>query len=785
MYDKLHRRTSTTNELGHIWRTEYDKLGRVTRSIDATDQPTQFTYDGLGRLTAVEDALGGRTEYTYDTVGNLLEILDANGHVISGREYDNLNRLTRAEDGNGNYYTYGYDAVGNQTWVRDANAQPSGPTTNLSYDAMSRRTAMDYPDGSWVTFTYDDNGNREQMIESADPNTPSLFGYDDLNQLVTSVDRFNMRVDYGYNTVGKRTRLVYPGDNELTYSYDAANRLTSIADWAARTTQYTYDGLRIATVTYPNGVVEMHGYDTAGRLSGLNTTLDAATVLSFGWSRDAVGVPLTATETNTLTPTIPTRVVSYEYDSDNRLTESSKGTYEYDANGNLTSRTIDGVITNFEYDIEDRLITQTSDPNGPTPNTVEHVYDGAGNRIARTDPNGTTTRYVLDRSRSMSHVLCETDTGGSVIAYYIHGPTLVARIDAVGTPRYYHTNDLGSVVALTDPNGNVVDRYAYEPYGLPFGHEGTTPNPFTFVGGLGVMAEDDNLYFMRARFYDPDTGRFLGKDPVEGAFTNPLELNRYAYGLDNPVFVTDSSGEWFGLDDAVAALGGAIVGGVGTLAGDIVDMATGEKEWGEFSSWQTYTGNIAGGAVGGLVTIYAGPIAGAAAGGAVGNLAKQGLEYATGERKEFDGADFLLDTGISVGTSVISSGVKNIIKKPVGRPATRLLTKLTGKNALKTTWTNTGIDLLASIQGGQLNHLKPKSTESSSSVVTSAVAGAVSGGGGGSSTSGGSGGSSSSGRSTFVNHQRNVIHKMIQRARIARARAVHARIMRHFFPWWR
>lgn len=593
VYDVLHRRTETRDGLSlpNTWHTEYDQLGRVTQTIDATNQPTQFTYDGLGRLTDVLDAAGGHTQYTYDPAGNLLQILDANGHAISKRQYDALNRLIRAEDGNGNHYTYGYDAVGNQTWVRDANAQPDGPVTTLTYDAVNRRMAMDYPDGSWVTFAYDNNGNRERMTESADPNAPSLFGYDALNQLLTSKDRYGIRVDYGYDPVGNRTRLVYPGSQELTYGYDAANRLTSISDWAARTTHYTYNGLRVATVTYPNNVVETHGYDAAGRLTSLVTTLGEATVLSFGWARDGEGEPLTATETNTLSLSVPMRAVSYEYDSDNRLVESSRGTYEHDANGNLTCRTIDGVTTDFEYDAEDRLITQVRDPNGPTPSIVEHVYDGDGNRIARTDFSGT-TRYVLDRSRSMSHVLCESDGNNNIIAYYIHGPTLVARIDAaMGSPSYYHCNDLGNVVALTHINGNVVDRYAYEPYGLPAGHEGTTPSPFTFVGGLGVMVEADSLYFMRARFYDPDTGRFLGKDPVEGVLTNPGGLNRYVYGLANPEMNIDPTGE------VVHLLFLPVAAWLGIFSQELQDfneMRQGQREWGHWSPWERYVGSAVG-----------------------------------------------------------------------------------------------------------------------------------------------------------------------------------------------
>jgi|GEM_PF-1401491 len=757
-YDAQHRRTSVSNELSHISRTEYDLLGRVTRTIDATEQPTQFTYDGLGRLTAVVDALGGRTEYTYDATGNLLEILDANGHAISVRQYDALNRLTRAEDGNGNYYTYGYDAVGNQTWVRDANAQPDGSVTNLTYDAANRRTAMNYQDGTWVTYVYDDNGNRERMTESADPNTPSLFGYNALNQLTSSVDRYGMRVDYGYDTAGRRTRLVYPGNKELTYVYDAANRLTSITDWAepARTTQYTYDGLRVATVTYPNTVVQTNGYDTASRLTSLATTLDEATVLSLGWTRDAVGAPLTATETNTLTPTIPTRVVSYEYDSDNRLTESSRGTYEYDDNGNLTSRTIDGATTDFEYDVEDRLTAQIRDPGGAAIR-VDHLYDGDGNRIARTDAGGT-VRYVLDRGRSMSHVLCETDAGGSVIAYYIHGPTLVARIDAGDTPRYYHTNDLGNVVALTDAAGEVVDRYAYDPYGLPVGHEGDTPNPFTFVGGLGVMTEDPNdpmaLYFMRARFYDPDTGRFLGKDPVEGSLTNPLGLNRYAYTLNNPTTLTDSSGQAFGLDLLIRDL----------WNNDVKD-------------WQYYVGDAIEGGIG-IVVGKLNPDAGVAYdnGGGGGQVA----EFLRDPAKALDeGARGIRDFFGQVGDYFTRE-----LPEKVGREIDRIQGKSHQQSSVESAVGNTSSVTTASTRGrpggmsplaqfrafqagvkAKVEKIKADRKAKAAALAAAQARARSSGGGGGSARSGGGGSSGNHARAVF-NRIRARIRFMIMRARM-------------------
>lgn len=569
-YDALNRRVLTYDELGNQTHFEYDQLNRLVRQTDAEGNETDFSYDALGRLVCVVDAEGGWTQYTYDETGNLIEIEDAKDDVVSIREYDVLNRLIRAEDGNGNYYTYGYDEVGNQVWVIDANGQPTEDTTYLTYDAQNRLVQIDYPDATQVTYTYDDNGNRLTMTDegTGTPQTSS-FTYDELNRLESSTDSYGQTVGYSYDPVGNRISLTYPDSKEVTYGYDTANRLTTITDWAdpARETAYSYNGMRIEAVTYPNGVVETLVYDVAGRLESMDTQDHlGAPLLGFTWVRDGVGNPTSVTETGTLQPTLEQLLVDYQYDTDNRLTTSSQGTYQHDPNGNLTARTVGGTTTTFTYDVEDRMVSQTTDAS-----TVQHVYDGASQRIAR-DDGASEKRYVLDKGRSMSHVLCETDDMGTITAYYIHGPTIVARIDDSDVPHYYHTNNIGNVVALTAENEQITDRYGYTPFGLLRAEEGTTDNPFTYVGGLGVMAEADGLYFMRARFYDPDTGRFLGKDPVEGALTDPRGLHRYMYGLNSPVVLTDASGEIIPLVIVAAVLWGSTGGGASVANTGVNDL---------------------------------------------------------------------------------------------------------------------------------------------------------------------------------------------------------------------
>lgn len=533
-YDVLNRKSHRYDELDHHWYWQYDKLGNVTKKTDATSHETRYEYDCLGRLVSVTDDANNTTEYKYDAVGNLTEIKDASGKVITRKFYDSANRLVRKEDGLGNAYEYQYDGADNRIWRKDAN----GDVTTYIYDNENKLIEIHYPDSNQVTYSYDNNGN---LISMTDLTGTTTYTYDELDRLTSSTDSFGKQVQYSYDIVGNRTSITFSPDSTnpartVTYTYDKASRLDKIIDWAGRTWDYTVDGAgRITEVNYANGTKQLRTYDDAGRLSSLiYKNSSDANLMAYSYTRDGQGNPTEIAETGALEPVLNLPLKEdYSYDNDNRLTETTKPTtYGYDNNGNMTSRVTDGVTTTFTYDFENRLISQTTDSN-----TVEHIYDGQGNRIARIE-NGTETRYILDRGRAMSHILCETDSSGDIIAYYIHGPQIVGRIAADNSIRYYHTNHIGSIVALTDKNETVTDRYAYTPFGVPSGREGATSNPFTYIGGLGVMAEADGLYFIRARFYDPATGRFLQKDLIYYSDS----LNLYLYCINNPINRIDASG---------------------------------------------------------------------------------------------------------------------------------------------------------------------------------------------------------------------------------------------------
>jgi RHS repeat-associated protein len=107
---------------------------------------------------------------------------------------------------------------------------------------------------------------------------------------------------------------------------------------------------------------------------------------------------------------------------------------------------------------------------------------------------------------------------------------------------FYHFDSRGSTVALTDATGQTTDAYAYDPFGVPRGTNGFTENRFRYLGRHGVVAEENGLSYVRARYYSARHGRFVTKDPITGKDGDSQSLNRYIYALNNPVRLIDISG---------------------------------------------------------------------------------------------------------------------------------------------------------------------------------------------------------------------------------------------------
>jgi RHS repeat-associated protein len=267
-----------------------------------------------------------------------------------------------------------------------------------------------------------------------------------------------------------------------------------------------------------NGAAINYTYDA------LNEILTAQRGTSTSsWTYDPVGNRLKQVASNGTT--------GYTYDAADRMLTAGTTTFTYDKNGNrLTAGT-----ETYAYDALNRLISTTGSSGAST-----FAYDGDGNRIIQTTPHGTYS-YVNDPMFTLPVVVNESGPDGNID--YAYGLGLGPMESSSSSFNYfYHSDGLGSVVNLTNLAGTVQETYSYDAWGNALTASGTvgTRNKFRFTGQ--ELDPATGLYFLRARYYDPLTGRFVSRDPAGGRIGIPLSLNRYAYALNNGVNHGDPTG---------------------------------------------------------------------------------------------------------------------------------------------------------------------------------------------------------------------------------------------------
>jgi RHS repeat-associated protein len=224
--------------------------------------------------------------------------------------------------------------------------------------------------------------------------------------------------------------------------------------------------------------------------------------------------------------------------------------------------------------------------------TTEFAYNGLGDRVAKT-VNGVTTDYVLDPAAGLTQVLQGTTDGQT--QSYLYGHDLLAQHDS-GTWAYHVNDGLGSVRQLVDPSGQVVQSHSFSPFGVPLGESGG--EPYGFTGEQWDASA--GLVFLRARYYQPATGRFLGKDPFLGYAAFPQTQHPYVYVGNNPVNLTDPSGKILPLLAPVLAAGvGALIGGA--IGGISYALTHRGEEFESGAFWRAVGISAAAGAVSGLV----------------------------------------------------------------------------------------------------------------------------------------------------------------------------------------
>jgi RHS repeat-associated protein len=197
---------------------------------------------------------------------------------------------------------------------------------------------------------------------------------------------------------------------------------------------------------------------------------------------------------------------------------------------------------------------------------------------------------------------------------------------------------LNNVIGQARSDRSIQNSYFYSPYGISSASGADDGNRIQYTGREN---DDIGLYYYRARYYDPALKRFITEDPIGLAGGG----NKYEYSQGNPVSLRDPWGLWAGIDDAIFAGGGALIGLAGQGVSDLLS--------GNLSGWEDYVGSAAGGAAFGETLLYAGPVAAGLVGGAVTNATKQGLKNLTGKQCGFNWTSFGFDTAVGGATGFI------------------------------------------------------------------------------------------------------------------------------------
>jgi RHS repeat-associated protein len=574
VFDALNRTVEVDYPDGTKTFTGYDAAGRRVAETNQDTNVTWFAYDGAGRLTAVTNALTNVTTYAYDEAGNQTNQVDALTRTTQFA-YDGMGRRIQRTLPGQQVETMGYDLDGNLLYATNFN----GVVMTNRYDVMNRLTNRSSAGGYQVSFTYSPTGQRLSMTDSSGTTT---YGYDTRDRLLGKTSAWAggllaIGLGYAYDANGNVSNIwsSTPGGVNLQYSYDPLNRITNVLAGGSLAASYGFDANgNLQSLRYANGATNLYQYDQLNRLTNAVWASHGSNVASFYYQLGRTGNRTNLTEAVAGTA----RTYSWQYDPLYRLTNeniSALGTlgYNYDSVGNRTNRAstsgLNGVLPAgpSSFNTNDWLATDAYDKNGNTLQTTNNgiasglyaydaenrltnfegsvsvSYNGDGVRVKKISPSTTTYYLVDDRNPTgYAQVLEEwTSSGGSpsLSRVYTYGLALV-REDQGGAVYYFGTDGHGSTRFLLDGNGGVANSFAYDAYGTLIASNGAAQTTRLYCGE--EFDPDLGMYYLRARYYKPDTGRFLTMDSYEGSQSDPLSLHKYLYCNADPANLRDPGG---------------------------------------------------------------------------------------------------------------------------------------------------------------------------------------------------------------------------------------------------
>jgi RHS repeat-associated protein len=294
-YDANGNLLTATDAIGTTT-TIYDKENRSLKTTLPDLTVSEYTYNTIGTLTGVKDALNSTTIYGYDNYQNLTSKKDVLERE-STYKYDALHRQIESKTPLGKQTTWEFDPNGNVKKLVD----PSGGVTSFEYDGFDRVTKKTLADNTTVSYEYDFRGNLTKMT---DKHGISTFTYNNFNEKTKETNPYGSAINYTYNPSGTISKVTYPDGKYVDHIYDNEHRLIEVRDWNLKSTKYTYfKNDLIATRSLPNAITSNYSYDGANRLSSLVHKKGTTVVARYDYQRDKVGNITKVTESGSFIST--------------------------------------------------------------------------------------------------------------------------------------------------------------------------------------------------------------------------------------------------------------------------------------------------------------------------------------------------------------------------------------------------------------------------------------------------------------------------------------------------
>ena len=603
----------------------FDSRGFVVTKQDENGTRTSFTHDGLGRRTQTVLNAGGTSPApitlatAYDLASNVTSRTDGKGGSTT-YEYDQQNRLTRTTLPGGNWRSLAYNDLG----LVQTESDSKGSTVSYRYNhrGLLFRKDVTFLTGTLQTtfeeFEYD---GAYRLTRARDDDTDVRFTYNGEDQLVTETlniltySRTGV-ITHAWDDVGRRTGVTYPvTGTQWSFTHDRLDRVKEVRRGADLMVRHYYEGAgskrvrkeRALNLQTQAPIWTHYSYDALDRGTEVNhgRLLTALRWHSYGWGNGTGGSKYFSRATEYMYDGGATLTRTYAYDNAYRLTQATKNaqtwTFNIDAGQARTSMlapaeqvtytvnsanqvtqsqgTVSGTTTfgydqsgnqitkggqTFAYNYRDQLVS-ASDPI-QYGLVLKHRYDALGRRVVEERVQG--SPVVKCFFYDGWNIAVETDQNGVAQRETLYGPgTDEIEYSKVLSPLAHGfplQDALGTVHAVANESGTITSSFDYGPYGettatgsaFPYGYTGRRYLP------------DFKLYDYRNRFYDPQTGRFIHRDPL-GIWGDGIGLgNGYAYVGNNPANLIDPSGLgfWDVFGRIAQGVGGVLEMGIGLAA---------------------------------------------------------------------------------------------------------------------------------------------------------------------------------------------------------------------------